>query len=258
MKYLICSGDSFTDQYHRSQPHPELDTSWPKWPELLGERLNMKVINAGGSGQGNEYIYSTIQDVIESIEDKSQIGLIIAAWSECARNDFQTGIGNPNEDRDGWNSESIDRTGNILGWVKRSLRLFKNLEYMCQYYDIPYIQFQMIPLFVDYLKYHSSSKFPGTRIFKHKPYSQYYDLILKKIIEYEKILDISKFIGWPGVEELGGFTFNYELLGDVGLSSMEDQYKFGLTISKLDAHPNAAGQVKIAEYLYDRLDVNVL
>jgi len=258
MKYLICSGDSFTDGNYRSQQHPEMDTSWPKWPELLGEKLNMKVINAGGSGQGNEYIYSTIQDVIESIEDKSQIGLIIAAWSECARNDFQTGRGKLSEQRYGWTSESIDRTGNILGWVKRSLRIFKNLEYMCQYYHIPYIQFQMIPLFVDYLKYHSSSKFPGTRTFQHDPYTEYYDLILKKIIEYEKIVDISKFIGWPGVEELGGFAFKYELLGDASLSCIEDQYKFGFTISKQDGHPNAAGQVKIAEYLYDRLDINVL
>jgi hypothetical protein len=32
-----------------------------------------------------------------------------------------------------------------------------------------------------------------------------------------------------------------------------EQFKFGFTISEEDNHPNAAGQIKIAEYLYDRL-----
>ncbi len=44
MKYLICSGDSFTDKIWRSNCNPEIDTSWPKWPELLGKKLNMKEI----------------------------------------------------------------------------------------------------------------------------------------------------------------------------------------------------------------------
>ena len=88
-KLLICSGDSFTDPHYRSISHPEIDTSWPKWPEVLAKKLDMRLINLGRSGSGNEYIYSSIQDTIESIEDKSQIGLVIAGWSQCFRIDFE-------------------------------------------------------------------------------------------------------------------------------------------------------------------------
>ena len=49
-KLLICSGDSFTDPHYRSISHPEIDTSWPKWPEVLAKKLDMRLINLGRSG----------------------------------------------------------------------------------------------------------------------------------------------------------------------------------------------------------------
>ena len=44
-KLLIVSGDSYTANNYKSILHPELDTSWPMWPELLADRLNMECIN---------------------------------------------------------------------------------------------------------------------------------------------------------------------------------------------------------------------
>ena len=43
MKKLIVSGCSYTAKEFLSSAYPDLDTSWPKWPELLGKKLNMKV-----------------------------------------------------------------------------------------------------------------------------------------------------------------------------------------------------------------------
>ena len=90
MKYLIVSGDSNTTAYFDSISHPDMDFSYKKWPELLAEKLGMKVINVARSGQGNEFIYSTIRDEIVKIEDKSQIGLVIAAWSQAPRKDYRS------------------------------------------------------------------------------------------------------------------------------------------------------------------------
>mgnify|MGYP001595423266 FL=1 len=258
MKYLICSGDSFTDIGYRSSWHPEMDTSWPMWPELLGKKLNMKVINLGNSGSGNEYIYSALQDAIEKIEDKSQIGLVIAGWSQCQRRDYQMSsyvplinevpsrLNKASSEWDMWQSERIDQKGYIIGWVKKSLRIFKNFEYMCQYHNIPYAQFQMIPLFIDYLRGQITEDGYEDYVVDQKDY----DKILKVILEYEKILNTEKFMGWPGVEHLGGYPLNYKLLGKGG---NKDLYKFGFTISEKDTHPNAKGQEKIAEYIYDWL-----
>jgi len=92
-KYLIVSGDSFVDRNFRSAAHPEMDVSWPMWPELLAEKLDMRLINLGKSGQGNEYIYSALQDTIEEFKDKNQIGMVVVGWSQCFRKDYQDGGG---------------------------------------------------------------------------------------------------------------------------------------------------------------------
>jgi len=254
-KYLICSGDSFTDSSYRSTHHPQIDTSWPKWPELLGKKLNMKVINLGASGHGNEYIYSSLQDIIEKIEDKNQIGMVIAGWSQCNRRDYQTSnaftLNNEVFSKwaysNMWGNDHIDQRGYIIGWVKRSLRIFKNFEYMCQYHNIPYVQIQMIPLFIDYLRKqiteHGYNEYTGE-------FHEDYNKILKVILEYEKILNTEKFMGWPGIEHLGGYPLNYKMLGK---GEDEVLYSFGWTVSEKDTHPNAKGQEKIAEHIYDWL-----
>ena len=264
MKYLICSGDSFTDHYWRSTEHPEMDTSWPKWPELLGKKLNMKVINVGRSGQGNEFIYSTLHDVIESIEDKSEIGMVIAAWSQCNRRDYQHAyaftppnkFNNSNHPNSlggglGWYADPIDDGGGVTGWVKRSLRIFKSFEYMCEYHNIPYFQTQMIPLFIDHLSGYATEGWKSRKYTGN--YNEDLESILKIVLEYDNIIDVTKFIGWPGYGPIGGFTLSDELLGGSPCFNKE-QYEYGFIISEEDNHPNAAGQVKIAEYLYDRLD----
>ena len=56
-KILLVSGCSFTDKNFYSGVHPEMDTSYPKWPELLAKKLDMDCINLGQNGAGNEYIY---------------------------------------------------------------------------------------------------------------------------------------------------------------------------------------------------------
>ena len=53
-KYLLVSGCSWGDPNFISTEHPDMDTSWPKWPEILGEKLNLNVINMCRSGQGQE------------------------------------------------------------------------------------------------------------------------------------------------------------------------------------------------------------
>ena len=75
MKKLIVSGCSYVDNYARTIGLDE----WPIWPELLADRLDMELINLGKSGQGNEYIYSTLIDTV--IKEKN-IGLVIAMWTE--------------------------------------------------------------------------------------------------------------------------------------------------------------------------------
>ena len=61
-KILLVSGDSWGDPNWTSIQHPSMDCSWPKWPELLAEKLDMDCVNLCKSGSGQERIYSTLLD----------------------------------------------------------------------------------------------------------------------------------------------------------------------------------------------------
>ena len=89
-KVLLVSGCSYTDKTFRSDFHPHIDTGWPKWPELLGKKLDMEVINYGYCGSGNEYIYSSLLDHLTS-NPIENIGLVIPGWSRVPRRDFKVG-----------------------------------------------------------------------------------------------------------------------------------------------------------------------
>ena len=139
-----------------------MDFSYKKWPELLAEKLGMKVINVARSAQGNEFTYSTIRDEIVKIEDKSQIGLVIAAWSQAPRKDYKNYIGGyKGEDKLGypalghlnpWTAVRVNTHGNLPGWVQKSLGHYLDFQILCERYNIPYVQFQMIELYEHYLE----------------------------------------------------------------------------------------------------------
>ena len=55
MKTLLAVGCSFTNPNYVSDEHPEMDCSWPKWPEIVGKKLSStlppyvsKIFNAFG------------------------------------------------------------------------------------------------------------------------------------------------------------------------------------------------------------------
>ena len=242
MKYLIVSGDSNTEANFESISHPDWDFSYKKWPELLAEKLGMKVINVAKGGQGNEFIYTTIRDEVVKIEDKSQIGLVIAAWSQAPRKDFKIGRLKP------WTSLRTDTHGNLPWWVERSLGFYLDFQILCERYNIPYVQFQMIELFEHYFAGYPSQteihygadpneqkKYPGNEKLDKK-------YILKSIMDYEKKLDISKFMGWPPVKELGGWRFKDHL-------DLWDEKDSPMRVSTLDNHPNELGHIAVCDKL---------
>tara|TARA_Y100000389_G_C17406470_1_gene488361 strand:+ start:301 stop:1023 length:723 start_codon:yes stop_codon:yes gene_type:complete len=237
-KILLVSGCSYTDPNFYSIMHPDMDCNWPMWPELLAEKLDMQCVNLAMSGAGNEYIYSTLLDYITT-NDTNNIGLIIAAWSQNQRKDFQK--------NDRWTNIRFDQNGDVYSWMKKSLRYYLSFKIMCEQYNIKYKNFQMINSYKDVLD--------GLRPSENSIVNGTYDKdfrfkfvddvklseakLLKIISSYENLLN-ENFIGWPLDKKLGGFNINQFLNND-------DK------ISELDRHPNEKGQKKIMEIIYDRL-----
>ena len=307
-KILIASGCSYTDNQFRSASHPEMDTSWPKWPEIVAKELDMKCINLGRSGAGNEYIYSSLHDIILRVKDKSQIGLVIAGWSQCFRHDFQMGNplginekmgfesdglqfrkatpsvdrllkfsdsspydGNENmtiHDRldetfikkaagaTGWSNDRVNTRGDILGWVRKSLRTYVDFQTLCEYNNIPYMQTQMIPMYIDYLRGLMPTEQEAAMGITYDEGTKYYDgnekedeqNILKVILEYDGLINHDKFLGWPISRKLGGSPMNFKALGQV--SNEGTNY-----ISQEDGHPSKTGQELIAKSFLEKYEI---
>ena len=245
-KYLIVSGDSFADRNFRSAAHPEMDVSWPMWPDLLAEKLDMRLINLGKSGQGNEYIYSALQDTIEEFKDKNEIGMVVVGWSQCFRMDYQDVGGE-------WCTERINPYSDVFGWVKKSLRICKSLEYMCEHYNIPYVQTQMIPMYIDWLRglpptdqaimfegkdmIGDRNEYPGDAVEDEES-------LLKILIEHDDIINHNNFIGWPISKKLGGYNLSLETIGLQGSPYV---------ISEYDGHPNEEGHKRLAKAIYKHI-----
>ena len=282
-KILLVSGCSFTDENFISPIHPKMDCSWPKWPEVLAKKLDMEYINLAKNGGGNEYIYSTILEYILQTKDKSQIGLVMPAWTQCQRKDyelfaplsiksltqnkvyeksFDPGYWSRKYPQGFWKSMRFDTHGEIFGWVKKSLRYMISLQIVCERYNIPYKQFQMLNLFDGWIRglrktdaeviknknnpvFNLYYKYPGLNPIKDQANCR------QLMLDGEPYINVENFIGWPTIKAFGGFYVEEEVLRDPNKSY--PNYLTDLLVSKLDVHPNAKGHQAIAEFLYDRL-----
>lgn len=242
-KILIASGCSCTNENFWSDFHHDMDCSWPKWPELLAEKLDMDFINLGHSGAGNEYIYSSLLDqIIETNLD--DIGLVIPAWTQAQRKDIK--IRNIWKHLDSVRNYPYDKHivnhGDINFRVEQSLKLYYSLQEICKSRKIPLYQFQMLPMFVGFdwdpvLKKHTSGPREESNIILRSMYDNPY---------YDEIDD--NFLGWPTDNFVGGYNIKENVLMGWGPEALPYQ------VSKIDTHPNAKGQIKIAEFLYEKIN----
>ena len=221
-KVLLVSGCSYTDKTFRSDFHPNIDTGWPKWPELLGKKLDMDVVNYGYCGSGNEYIYSSLLDHLTSNPIKD-IGLVIPGWSRVPSRDVNVGNRKYNIR---W-----DNHGDMKYFMMRSLRYYYSLQEVCKSLKVPYKQIHILDPYESAVV-EQNELFNMTREDAMKEFmsSSYYDKI-----------DEKNFIGWPIESKLGGFCAWDKLDADKHF------------ISEIDRHPNRQGQEIIAELIYENL-----
>ena len=249
-KILLVSGCSNTEKDFYSDVHPDLDTSWPKWPELLAKKLDMYCVNLAKSGMGNEYIYTTLLRYITKT-NREIIGLVIPAWTQCQRKDFQK--------RGQWWNQRIDPDGDVFSWMRRTLDTYLNFQILCERYNLPYMQVQMLSPYIDWL----SGLMPAdgdkrfSKDFRHTyPGNEEIDnkKIIKMIDEYEDLINQKKFLGWPLSHEYGGYSLQKRLIGIRSKKTgVFKPVNLDTMISNLDHHPNAEGHKIIAKFIYERL-----
>ena len=225
-KILLASGCSYTTNNYNSHYHTDMKCDWPKWPQILADKLGMDCINVGQSGAGQEYIYTSIVNNIH----KENIGLVIAGWSRACRRDYYyRGKGH-------WQNDIWDEKGDNHYFINRSLMYQYSFQQLCKSLGLKYKQMQIINSYESATWANSNEVWPHARG-KLLSRQEHY-LHMQKNPLFNLIDD--NFIGFPG-KELGGFC-------------MQDFMKHPEDyISEKDWHPNARGQQVIAEEIYARL-----
>ena len=268
-KILLVSGCSFTDPNMRSVPHPDLDTSWPKWPELVAKELDMDCVNLADSGAGNEKIYSSISDYLTQPSSKvklklnferldyrgkkyeyflpddikTDIGLVVAAWSEGHRRDWsQKRYVTREEKRDQWTNINFDDKGDLYYWLLKSVRYQYAYQNLCKQLKLPYVQFQMISLWRAYVHF---------KIDELGKDRQHWETEMKECLAatgYNELVN-TNFLGWPG-DVINDTYWNQKSW------TLSDCLKQQDKISDKDVHPNKQGHEKLAEEFLKHLHEN--
>jgi hypothetical protein len=253
MKTLLAVGCSYTDEKFESIVHPELDCSWPKWPEVVGKKLEYNVVNLGECGNSNDSIFKTAQDYI--VDNK--VDMICALWTQGHRLNIHD-MSNINWTWSFMDKEPVrvfgdrlqkdvfnkDEFSSLLRWkhtalANEYLRYIYMLDQLGKYNNnIPVYHMQGLR---GYYPYGSSTRAKANTMRKEYATafldSPYFSILHKQTNIY----------GWPLLQELEGSIYidDTKALASYTWKEMEAltlKYK----ISDKDSHPNARGHKIIA------------
>ena len=244
---MITSGCSFTESVRENQEK--------SWADYLAEKLNKKLVNYGKGGSGNEYIYNSIVDNLDT-------DLVVVMWSGFDRWDFHWGSFElpyliedagtmPRKDElvntstgefantyvaneDIVELSKVMLKNNLVNrdyQIKKTIRWMVSLQHICEQKNIPLIQC------LGFLDYEWCKKIRFLEFQKNKP-SGYHSLS-KAFIDYNPFYELeNKALGWPFSKRIGGFT-------------IMDKLRKDMFVSDFDQHPNYKGHKYISEVFYD-------
>ena len=246
MTRLAAFGCSFTEKNFKSTIHKDLDTSYPKWPELLEGDWNA-VDNYGIGGCCNFLI---LENAIDKVLNDKKISTVAIALSKWLRYTLPDGWSvNPAWSMRGHKYKVEDfgeqqvelykrmlliekrfptNEKNVLHRTNRILKLLRALTELCVYKNKKLIVFQMLK-FAD-APNHNLNTAVYTSFMSDKNFYALDDLNVN-----EKNID---FINWPFIDPMSKT-----------LQQLTENEKFA--VSKLDKHPNALGHQKIAEWIHE-------
>ena len=289
-KYLLASGCSYTNPNYVSGPHPEMDCSWPKWPEIVADKLGLEVINLGRNGMGYKYIVDSLMPHI--VSHPEDIEVVMVGWSETWREVFFHGAGvnlladftaigrllsgnftdeegngvKPWRKYYGW--EVAHRPINKLfldcGWKNKTLSkefmlhlygdIFKNvaiLQRICRLYNIPLVQGNLLNMDIGAMYKLLIEDEIKDPVARNPYLSQIHQTSMDAFLNNKYFNDVDP-KGWIGfpIFKDAGGFTIYDDIESKSRAEGREKYK----ISLIDTHPNAYGQECIAKYYLEEYE----
>lgn len=238
-KHIYASGCSFTEKdyiIYETQERP----GWPMWPEIVGKKFNLPVINEGNGGSGNDYIErKALRHIVENHEN---IELVTIAWTQMTRfSIFEHFNVNTSwlldHDPFTWNSEDI--VGNMAQFNQTATNFLLDYDrinkmYTAFFQQVLSIQKACEKFGIKYVFACAINPLPSS-IINHVKWNQNHHFNLWINNPYLEHINKKNFIGWPCMPQMRGFSL------DTFLTPIEH------TVSKNDYHPNHVGQQILAK-----------
>lgn len=247
---LVAGGCSFTDPNFRSLYHPEMDTSFTKWPDIMGKELNYKVVNTGMSGSGNKLIADKVMDAVVANKNVELVMVLWSGWDRFSVYRHRSCpfavmhnicYGDPvkpnSEVTQQFYRKAVDEWFNLEQSICDNLRTIYVLQEFLETRNIKYIFAQG----VDPYTFDSMSHLYENGFLKNCTFAKKNKARLLSVVDnpyYDKINE-SNFYGWPGIEEAGGTNYTQWIRRK---ENFQDYY-----VSRVDKHPNALGHIEIAD-----------
>lgn len=223
---------------------------FPIHPEIIAKELNLKLVNLSRNGAGNDYIFAHALDYLS--KNKKKIEKVIIAWSGWYREDVEIDIwvnainGFPQQTQPPeWSSlADLYPHPNKINSINKFFRYVYLIQTVCERFDIDYRMMQTVGIGSISAPHMLNKDIDDTKKAKEILDHEYFDLI-----------NYHKFIGWPVIQNLGGFTMlNLIEPNEFPIHRPTDLYlNNGENVEHPDCHPNAEGQRLIAKYILDTL-----
>lgn len=261
-KYLIAAGDSMTadlishKQIQLGHIAAPLGKPFPVWSRLLSSKLNMKEINLGLPGGGNQAIFEKTTFEVSKYESKD-IGLVVVMWSEYFRLDIRIPTpfkylrlkGDSEIFKIMHKKAYLKQMGKIDTYNYLNMLVENNLRWihlLQSYLESRNIRYLMISGLNPITNLYHHDKFGA---FLHPNYLRYFSEIMINSHFYN-LIDKIKYIGFPGYLELNGFSWDNKL---ACYDPEKNKTRIGKLFNKIglpfDMHPNGLGHEHGAELI---------
>lgn len=270
-KHLLAVGCSFTDPNFSTLHVPDYDCSFPKWPEILANKLDVDVVNLGRSGSNNQAMVNMAIDHILDNKPWLVVVGLTEAWRYSVYTKYwinpivgaRTAISTSDPYSDSFCKflksyfpvsttlvkDLLFEEGHMTGdFIRRNIfyHYFENiirLQKMCDRFDIKLI---ISPLLWP-LAAHPPAEIANAlgRNYDHIELQKQIAVDFMNTENFDDV-DPKTCLGWPWLEELGGTFPTHQTSGFV-------QYDDGTSPYRIpeDHHPNALGHQLIAEKFYE-------
>lgn len=232
MDKILAVGCSHTDYYFKSLFHPEMDTSWPKWPEVFTNNIDNAICNnIGLSGIGNDIILKKV--LYECSLNRYDIVLVL--WTDITRIDiYDTHTFFPSLPiRE---NNNFYRLHDKINWIANGrVKGFYKIESSVDSF------FKNLFILQEYCKTQSIKLVHGMS--NETWDKEVLSVMIKNSLKYQSKLDDS-LIGFPFISNVAGTTMRNDVIKRIG-----EKNAF---ISDTDLHYSAAGQEVIGNIFYEK------